>query len=242
MGKADVLAVKAFDIAHHLRLGMVLLEDIRLHVVDVANAALVDSPQPLEGFLGLLILRLIACQFGEEVDEVVHIVKSNSLVKANAYEVFAVIEVDASVEGFFLEGVYVFDVETEGIEELNVILLYAVSLHQFIEINSASVNTFGYLANAFCTVINAIEPCHHCAESLSGTDIGSGFLAFDMLFAGLQSQTVSGMVIRIFAQTDDTSGHITFELITGSHIAGSGTAKAHRQTETLCRTAHNICV
>ena len=187
-------------------------------------------------------MRLVAGQFGKEVDEVVHIVQCHGLVKADTYKVLAVIEIDASVKGFLLQCVNVFDVETESIEELGVILLYSVSLHQFVEINSATVNTFGYLANAFRTVINAVETCHHSAESLSGTDVRCSFLAFDVLFAGLQSETVCGVVVGIFAQTDYTSGHIALELVAGSHITCGRTAEAHRKAETLCRSAHNICV
>ena len=61
------------------------------------------------------------------------------------------------------------------------------------------------------------------------------------LLTRLQSQAVSRTLMAVFTQTDNTSGHVAFILIFCSHITGSRTAKAHRQTETLCRAANNIC-
>ena len=49
-----ILAVEALEIAHEFGLGVVFPEDLRLHVVDVAYAALVDGPETFEGFVAVL--------------------------------------------------------------------------------------------------------------------------------------------------------------------------------------------
>ena len=49
MGETNILAVQAFDIAHHLSLGAVFLEHLLLQVIHLANALFADSPEPFEG-------------------------------------------------------------------------------------------------------------------------------------------------------------------------------------------------
>ena len=49
MGETNILSIKAFDIAHHLSLGAVFLEDLFLQVIHLANVLFADSPEPFEG-------------------------------------------------------------------------------------------------------------------------------------------------------------------------------------------------
>ena len=103
------------------------------------------------------------------------------------------------------------------------------------------MNTFGNLTDTFSTVIDAVHTCHHRREGFGGTDIRCRALAFDMLLACLQRQAVRRVLVFVFAQTDDTSGHVAFVLVAGSHVSCGRTAEAHGQTEPLGGTAHDIC-
>ncbi|OAV74433.1 hypothetical protein Barb7_02077 [Bacteroidales bacterium Barb7] len=64
-----------------------------------------------------------------------------------------------------------------------------------------------YVAKPFHTMVNSIEACHSGKQRLCGADVGGSLFALDMLFARLQSQTVSRVPVSIFGNADDTSGH-----------------------------------
>ena len=61
-----------------------------------------------------------------------------------------------------------------------------------------------------------IHGSHVCQQCLGRTNIGSGFFAFDVLFSCLQSHTQCAVALCIDAYTDDSTGHVSFKLITGS--------------------------
>ena len=132
--------------------------------------------------------------------------------------------------------------DLEGVEELRVLLVVAVSLEHLAQIDGFAVNAFGDLADTFCAVIDAVHTGHHRREGFGRTDIRGRAFALDMLFARLQGETVGGVLVFIFAQTDDTSRHVAFVLVARRHVAGCRTAKAHRQTKTLRGAAHDIRV
>ena len=48
------------------------------------------------------------------------------------------------------------------------------------------------------------------------------------------------MVVFVFTQTDNTSGHFALVFIACSHISGSRSSESHRQSETLRRATHDI--
>ena len=70
-------------------------------------------------------------------------------------------------------------------------------------------------------------------ECLSGTDIGGGALALDVLLAGLEGEA-EGLVIQpIDGHTDDASRDDALVLIGGGEVAGGGTTEVHRHAEAL---------
>ena len=95
-------------------------------------------------------------------------------------------------------------------------------------------------ANSFSSVINGKEPGHCSQQRLSCTDIRRSTFTFDMLFAHLQRHTQRFVSQSVDRNADDTTRHITFVGIARCQIGCMRTAKAHRNTETLSRTNHDI--
>ena len=81
MRQTNILSIKAFDIAHHLRLGTVFLEYLFLQVIHLANTIFVNCPKPFERLLAILILRHIARCVSKHLNQVVHVVHSHTLVQ-----------------------------------------------------------------------------------------------------------------------------------------------------------------
>ena len=102
------------------------------------------------------------------------------------------------------------------------------------------MNGLGNLAQTFRSMILGVERHHHCGQCFGSTDVRCGFLAFDMLLAGLQCQAVSWTLIHILAQSDYSSGQFAFVFIACSHISGGRSTKAHRQSEALRCAADDI--
>ena len=231
-------------VTHHLRLGMILTEDICLQIIRFADAALVDSPQAFKSRLILNRHRHAIHQACEQVTEVVHIVDGDGLVKRQANPSFgSIVEVDFRLFGSLLEcfNSHTFrQVDLQRVEELAVLLNVTVGLQHLAQIDGLAMDGFGYLTQTFRTMILGIECHHHGRESLSSTDVTGSFLALDMLLTRLESQAIGGTLVQVFAQADDSSGQFALELVTRSHISSRRTAKAHRQTETLGCTANDV--
>ena len=203
-----ILAVETLDVTHHFGLGMVALEYLGLHIVHLAYTALVDRPATGKGLFRLLGLRHRAGQFGKERDQVVHIIYRDGLVNREAYVAgFVVIEIESPALGRLtqLTDLFLVHQDTQGVEELGILLAEAIGLEHFVEISGFVVDTLGYLANAFRSVIYTVEAGHHRRKGLGSTDITGGFLALDMLFTRLQGQAVGRTLVGILAQTDNTS-------------------------------------
>ena len=89
-------------------------------------------------------------------------------------------------------------------------------------------------------MVSAVHRSNDCEKNLSGTDIARSLLATDVLLASLQCQAVGRISISIDTDTDESPRHAAFETCAHRHEAGVRSAKAHRNTETLSGTHHNI--
>ena len=243
MRQTNILAVKAFDIAHHLGLGTVFLEHFFLQVIHLANTIFVDSPQSLKGLFAILVLRHIARCVSKHLNQVVHIVYSDRLIQTDSNPtLLVIIEVNAQLFSRFVHCLYpILVANLQRIKELRVFLLIAVCLQHLAQIHRLTMNTFGYLTNTLCAMIYTVHTCHHSRQGFCGTDIRRRFLAFDMLLSCLKCQTESWLLVGIFTQTNDTTWHIAFVLLASCHVSCGRTTKAHWQTKALCCTAHDIC-
>ena len=186
----------------------------------------------------------IARCIGKELYEVIHIIYGHALIQRDTDPtLLIVVEVDTQLLCCFVHCLYpTLVANLQRIKELGVLLLIAVCLEHLAQIDRLAMDTLGYLTNTLCAVINAIHTCHHSRERLCGTDVGCRFLAFDMLLTCLERQAECWFLVGVLAESNDTTRHIAFVLLAGSHIASGRTTKAHRQAKALRRTAHDVCV
>ncbi len=90
------------------------------------------------------------------------------------------------------------------------------------------------------SVIASIETSHGSEQCLSGTDVRCSLFALDMLFTSLQSHTVAKLAVLVLRKTDDTTRHVTLELIASSEVSGRRTTVEHWDTQTLSATEYNV--
>ena len=103
-----------------------------------------------------------------------------------------------------------------------------------------SMQTFGDSTQPLGTVIHSVSTGHNRQQSLGGTDVTGSLLATNVLFAGLQRQTVRRLTGGILRYTDQTARHSAFHTLMHCHVGGMRTAKEERQTETLGIAHGNI--
>ena len=223
---------------------MVTAEHVGLQVIGFAQHLVVDGPKALERFLVGHLRRHAVHGVGKQLYQHVHVLQTRGFVHRQSDPAgLVVVEVHAGILGHLAEILQfqpIRQTNLQRVEELRVLLIVAVRLQQFAQVHRFAVDMFCNLADAFRTVIDCVEARHHRAQRLSRTDVRRGLLAFDMLLARLQGQTVRRLVVRVFAQTDDTSRHVALELVLSGHITRRRTAETHRQTETLGRAADDV--
>jgi len=98
----------------------------------------------------------------------------------------------------------------------------------------------GDVADPFRTVVNGIESCHGSQQRLCGADVGSGLLAFYVLFAGLQRHAQGPVAVDIFGDADDAAWEDPLVFVTGGEKGGMRTAVAHGNAETLAASADHV--
>ena len=102
------------------------------------------------------------------------------------------------------------------------------------------MQTFGNSAQPLGTVIHSVSTGNNRQQSLGGTDVTGSFLATNVLFAGLQRQTVRRLTGGILRHTDQTARHSAFHALMHGHVGGMRTTKEEGQTETLGIAHGNI--
>ena len=95
-------------------------------------------------------------------------------------------------------------------------------------------------ADAFRSVIYGIETGHCGQQRLCGTDVGSRFLAFDVLLAGLQRHAVTRLSVFVFRPADDTSRHIALVLVACGEVSGRRAAVEHRRAQPLGSSEYDV--
>ncbi|CUH49504.1 hypothetical protein RUA4292_03700 [Ruegeria atlantica] len=94
--------------------------------------------------------------------------------------------------------------------------------------------------DAVGAVIHGIHRGNDGQQRLRGADVRVGFLAANVLLAGLQRQAVSLVAARVDRHADDPAGHRPLQLVTGRHIGCVRATIAHRHAKALGRADGNI--
>ncbi len=95
-------------------------------------------------------------------------------------------------------------------------------------------------AQPFGAMKHPIHRGHDRQKRLRSADIRGGFLAPDMLLAGLQRQAVSLVAARINTDPHNPPRHSAFERIAARHEGGMRATIAHRHAKALRATHGNI--
>ena len=93
---------------------------------------------------------------------------------------------------------------------------------------------------SFGSVVNGIHRSHDGKKHLRGADVASGFVAADVLLAGLQGKAQGGIAGGIFREPDQTSGQAAFVVVLGREKRSMRTAITERHAETLRATDHDV--
>jgi len=186
MRQRDVFALQAFDVAHHFCFGVVFVEYLVCQEwsataqVAVQRRCFGNVGHFLHGFFG---------GNREDGEQEIDIFQIGCLIDAEAYVTIVVV-----TQVYFLTQCncaellcryVVGKAETQGVEEYFVVLHIAQTSQGFVQPSGDAVDTFGNVLDSFLAVIHSIEACHCSEQCLCGTDVGSCFFTFDMLFSGL---------------------------------------------------------
>ena len=84
------------------------------------------------------------------------------------------------------------------------------------------VTKFGHLAQALRSKHRQVDCRGQCQQTLVGADVGCGTFAFDVLFAGGQSQDIGALAAVIDRLADQAAGHLVDILLAGGEKAQVG--------------------
>ena len=100
-----------------------------------------------------------------------------------------------------------------------------------------SGHAFSNATQTFRAVVHRIHAGHHSWQHLCGANIRSGFFAANVLLAGLQSQSVSCVAMRIHTHTHQAAGHGAFVVILACQISSMRATCTHGHAKAL-RVTH----
>ena len=89
-------------------------------------------------------------------------------------------------------------------------------------------------------MVDGVEARHVGQQHLSGTDVGVGLLAADVLLASLHRHAQGILATGILGDADDAARHGALVGIAGSEEGGVRATVTHGDTETLGRAQHHI--
>ena len=98
----------------------------------------------------------------------------------------------------------------------------------------------GQLPQSRFTQQAEVNGCGQRTQRLIRADIGSGFLAPDVLLARGERQHKAAPAFGVNRLAHQAAGHLPKELFPGGQEAHVGTAESHRHSERLRLAAHNI--
>ena len=89
-------------------------------------------------------------------------------------------------------------------------------------------------------VEDRVEGSHHREKRLGRADVRRGPLTADVLFPGLEGQTIGAIARAVLGNTDEASRHGAFQLVATGHERGVRATETHRDPETLGRTDRDV--
>ena len=233
MVERQIAVLQALEVAQHVVLAVMAMEH---RVRQDRVAALQGGRQGLVQFAHLCFERFGAdADASDQADERDDILTRGFFVERETDDaVFRLPQVVTGVQCSLVNGDGACtEIELQGVEKAIVLQGDAAAPQAFGEQQGQAVNALGNPAQALRAVIDRVEPGHVGEQHLRGAQVGVGFLAADMLFAGLQGHAVGGFAACITRDTDDASGHGAHMGKAGGEEGGMRAAEAQRNAEAL---------
>ena len=230
--KSQVLISEVTQVAHHLGLGAVLVENRVLHVL--------IGTQQLSRQIVLCIC--LAQGAAQSLDQTLEQFLTVRLTHGNTDAVLVeAADVHASVQSLRNQLVSTASsLHHNGVEESIVSDTVTRSLQRGSNTSGVGVQAVRDSAQALRTVVHRVSASNNRQQSLSSTNIGSSLLTADVLLTSLQSQTVRRLTGRVLRNTHQTARHGTLHTLVNSHVRSMGATEEEGQTETLSVTHSDI--
>ena len=106
--------------------------------------------------------------------------------------------------------------------------------------HSQAVDTLGNPPQALRPMVDRIHACHDGQEDLRRTNVARRLLTPDVLFAGLQGESVGKLPRNILGHANDASRHLPFKCFSGRKKRSMGATKSKRDTKSLAGTHGDI--
>ena len=228
--KCQILVSEVTQVAHHLGLGTVLVENRVLHVV--------IGTQQLSGQIVLCIC--LTQGAAQSLNQALEQLLTVRLTHGNTDAVLVeAADVHASFQSLRNQLVgTASSLHHDGVEESIVSDTVARSLQRGSNTSGVGVQAVRDSAQTLRTVVHRVSTSNNRQQSLSSTNIGSSLLTANVLLTSLQSQTVRRLTSRILRNTHQTARHGTLHALVNGHVAGVRAAEEEGQTETL-RVTHS---
>ena len=230
VGEGDVLALQHLDVAHHLGLGMVGIEDLLRQDRGLAFQEGRRLGQGRATFLA-----------AEDRADGAGFFAGGEFVEGELDATLArIAEVEAGGEGLFADGGGIDIDHADRIEEVvggePVAGLFQFGGDGMREAPGIASD----LLDALRTVPHGEHAGHRGHQGRGGADVRGGFLAFDVLLAGLEGQAHGAFAEASDRDADDAARQVAFVLISTGHPAGGRAAEAHRKAEALGGAAGDV--
>ena len=237
MRQGDILTLETLDVAHHLGLRMILVEDFVREEGRGTYELAINVDRVFADFI--IEVALLAKGRSEDVAEDAEIFGQCRFVNAQQSDRTAgsIEEVHTTLlcdlTELSSEASFLGEDDAECIEEVLMQEAIAEILKLLGEEARVRVDTACNILQTFGTMVDGIEATHRGQQSLSGTDITRSTLALDMLLASLQCEAIGLLAQAVLTQTDDTTWERTLVLHAASDISSRGTTEVHGYTEAL---------
>ena len=128
----------------------------------------------------------------------------------------------------------------ERIDEVLAAQLVAGPLERRGKQRGEAVYPLGDTTQAARTVVHGVERRHDREQRLCRADVARGFLAPDMLLAGLHGHAQGRAAVAVDGHADDAAGHGALEAVAGREKCGVRSAEAHGYAEALAAADHHV--
>lgn len=262
--KRKILGLQVVDIAEHLGLAVVRIEDgvgeelglsanfLGQAADDLLGAGLVGFAPELAGDVHVvlsLVLGRNVLEGGNDVDVGCEVESGgdgqDDIVGGPFTATADAILRQVAVEGTAGDGVV--EVESDSVRQ-NTALgvngrscdLETVVLSGRLDSTGVTEVADGHFAELLRAVIDGVHGRHVGEEGLGRADVAGGLFTTNVLLAGLKSKTKSTSASAVLGDTDNTAGKTALAGFLSGHESGVGTTKAERNTPALGVTKRNI--